>query len=77
MFSTSQFLRRTDICRHYHISPSTFDRLRKIGRFPEPIQISARIFAWPADEVDASMRANRSPQLPLPHLALQGGKFHD
>lgn len=74
MFFESQFLRRVDICRRYHISPSTFDRLRKRGRFPEPVQISDRIFAWPATEVDAAMRANRSSQLPLPHLALQEGK---
>ncbi len=75
MLPESNFLRRADICRRYGISPSTFDRLRKAGRLPEPVQVTARIAIWPPAEIDAAMRANRQPvQLPLPCIQSKGGR---
>lgn len=45
--------RRPKVCGRTGLSPSTIYRLVKAGKFPAPIQLSARAVGWQSDAVDA------------------------
>ena len=46
-------LRREDVCERLKISPSALARMRKQGKFPDPVEISEGVYGWRDDEFNA------------------------
>ena len=53
-------LRKDDLVRTLGVSRSWLDRAAKEGRFPKPVQLSARSVGWLSSEVDAWLKARAS-----------------
>lgn len=55
----TEYLRRRDIVPALvPVSPATFRRMVRDGRFPAPIRYSIRVRLWRADEVHAWVAAH-------------------
>lgn len=56
-------LRREDVCERLKISPSALARMRKQGKFPDPVEISEGVYGWRDDEFNAWLASR--PAVPL------------
>lgn len=50
-------LRKDELARNLGVSRSWLERASKDGRFPKPIQLSAKSVGWLSTEVDAWLKA--------------------
>jgi predicted DNA-binding transcriptional regulator AlpA len=54
----STFLRKKDVVgfgKRLPVSDSTFFRLLRAGKFPQPTRVSERVSMWRASDVDAAL----------------------
>lgn len=57
MLETPSLLSMKDVARITTLSRTQIDNLRKAGKFPEPVPLGERRFAFAADEVAAWVQA--------------------
>lgn len=55
-----QFLRLSEVCRLLRISKPTLWRLRRVGEFPEPTELTDRVIAWRRSEIETWLSERRT-----------------
>ena len=48
--------RTGDVAQLLGVSPETVLRWRRAGIFPQPIQLGARVLAWPREDIEAWLK---------------------